>query len=120
MKTQMVPGAYDPVFFPKPPAKSGIPGRAHAGSPYFSRPSSEPITPGAISADTPGRHDNSSLPASLEDWLVCKEALDICQRGRNRTDAGSDDWIITTAKPATRALILSKAVSYEGKGSGRG
>ena len=116
----MVPGAYDPVFFPKPPAKSGIPGRAHAGSPYFPRLPSEPATLGAISADTPGHHDNSSLPASLEDWLVCKEALDICQRGRNRTDAGSGTWVITTAKTVTRGLILSKAVSYEGKGSGRG
>ena len=120
MKTQMVPGAYDPVFFPKLPAKSAISGRAHAGSPYFPHVASESSPVGPIPPDAAVRHDNSSLPASLEDWLVCKEALDICQRGRNRTDAGSDAWMITTAKPMTRGLILSKAVSYERKGPGRG
>ena len=64
---------------------------------------------GRISARRPARHDNSGLPASLEDWLVCKEALEICQRGRNGAKDEDHAWVVT-AKPATRAKILPATI----------
>ena len=119
IKTQIASGAYEPVCFLKPLAKSRTTDRMNGSNPYFSRVSSEPTPAGPISANAAVHPDNSSLPASLEDWLVCKEALEIRQRGRHPAEAGSDVWALTT-RPVTRRLILSKAVSYERKGSGRG
>jgi hypothetical protein len=82
MKTQIVLDSYDSAFFPVSPTKARKSGRINGGSPYFPRVSSEPIAVGRIDARRPVRRDNSGLPASLEDWLVCKEALEICRRGR--------------------------------------
>jgi hypothetical protein len=59
---------------------------------------------GRIYARRAARHDDSSLPASLADWLVCKEALDICQRGCDGTEDGSDAWAVT-ARPAASEKI---------------
>jgi len=119
MKTQVVSSAYDAVCLLKPLAKSRTTGRMDGNSPYFSRVASVPTPAGPISANAAVHPDNSSLPASLEDWLVCKEALEIRQRSRNLAEAGSDVWVMT-ARPVTRRSIPSKAVSYERKGSGRG
>ncbi len=95
MKTQIVLGSYDTVLFPVPPDKARESSRVNGGSPASPR----------ISARSPAAHDNSGLPSSLKDWLVCKAALEICQRGRDRTEDGNHAWVMT-AKPATRAKSL--------------
>jgi len=69
-----------------------------------SKPQLEPITAKRISGRKPARHDHSGLPASLKDWLVCKAALEIRQRGRGLTEDGSHAGT-TTAKRETRARI---------------
>ena len=108
MKTQIVLDAYDNTFFPVPPTKARESSRVNGGSPDAPRVSSEPIVAGRISARRPARDDHSGLPASLKDWLVCKEALEICQRGRDRMEDGDHAWVMT-AKPATRAKSLLAA-----------
>jgi hypothetical protein len=105
MKTQIVLGSYDNTFFPVPPTKVRKSSHVNGGSLDSPRVSSEPIAAKRISAGGPARHDNSGLPVSLEDWLVCKEALEICQRGRDGTEDGDHGWVVT-AKPATRAKVL--------------
>lgn len=119
MKTQIVPGAYDSVFFPAPPAKSGVADRAQGVSPFFPRVASDPIATASISANTPAHSDHARLPGSLRDWLVCKEALEIRRRGRNQTEDGNDTWVLT-AKPVTRGLMLNQSAADERKNSGRG
>ena len=105
MKTQIVLGSYGTVLFPVPPDKARESSRVNGGSPASPRISPEPIVAGRISARRPARDDNSGLPSSLKDWLVCKAALEICQRGRDRTEDGNHAWVMT-AKPATRAKSL--------------
>lgn len=105
MKTQIVPGSYDTVLFPAPANKARESSHVNGGSPDSPRVSPEPIVANRISARGPAAHDNSGLPSSLKDWLVCKAALEICQRGRDRTENGNHAWVMT-AKPATRAKSL--------------
>jgi hypothetical protein len=105
MKTQIVLGSYDTVFFPVSPARVKKSGRVNGGSPDSPQVSSEPVTAGRIARRRTARHDKSGLPASLEDWLVCEDALEICRRGCDGTEDGSDAWAMT-AKPAARARIL--------------
>src|ERR1017187_1445537 len=104
MKTQIVPGSYDAVsvFFPMPPTKARKSGRVDGGGPYFPQVVSEPAAAGRIDARRPARHDTSSLPASLQDWLICKAALEICRSGRVRTEDG-DRARVAAARPATRS-----------------
>src|SRR5208282_2760514 len=102
MKTQIVLGSYHTAFYPVPPTKVRKSSRVNGGSPDSPRVSMELIVAGRSSARRLARHDNSGLPASLEDWLVCKEALEICQRGCNGTGNGDHAWVVT-AKPVTRA-----------------
>ena len=108
MKTQIALGACDSVFFPVPPIKAGESNRVNGGSPYFPRLSSEPIAAGQISVRTPARNGHSGLPASLADWLVCKEALEIRQGDCNGAKNGHRA-LVTTAKPASRAEVLPTA-----------
>jgi hypothetical protein len=110
MKTQIVLGAYDSVFFPVPPAKLAKSGHVDGGSPYFPRVPSAPNAAGRISARTPARRDNSGLPASLKDWLVCKEALEICQKNCDLPEDNGDVWV-ATAKPLTRGKNLPAAIA---------
>jgi len=98
MKTQIVPGSYDSMFFPVTPVRAGKFARANGRGPGSPRLSLEPIVARRIYARTAARHDDSGLPASLADWLVCKEALDIRQRDCEGTENGSDVWVVT-ARP---------------------
>jgi len=110
MKTQIVSGSYDLTLFPVPPGKVGKSAGVNGGSPNVPRVTLEPIVAGRISARTSAHHshnhNHSGLPASLKDWLVCKEALEICRRSRDRMEGGDHAWLVT-AKPADRAKNLS-------------
>ena|SRR5208282_1295936 len=108
MKTQIIPGPYDLTLFPVPSAKVGKSGGVNGGIPNFPRLKLEPIVAERISARTSAHYNqnHSGLPASLKDWLARKEALEICQRGRDGTEDGDHAWGVT-AKPATRAKSLS-------------
>lgn len=110
MKTQIVPGAYDSVFFPVPPARLAKSRHVDGGSPFFPRVSSEPDAAGRISARTLARRDNSGLPASLKDWLVCKEALEICQKNCDVPEDDGDAWV-AAAKPVTRGKNPPAAIA---------
>ena len=101
MKTQIVPGAYDSVFFPVTPVRTVKSARVNGGGLQAPRFSVEPIVSRRMDARKTARHDDSGLPASLADWLVCKEALDICQRSCDGTEDGSGAWAVT-ARPAAR------------------
>jgi hypothetical protein len=89
MKTQIILSSYDTVFFPVPPTNVRKSDHINGGDPNSSRVSSESITAKRISACGLARHLSPGLPASLEDWLVCKEALEIRQKGRDGTGDGS-------------------------------
>jgi len=94
MKTQIVLSSYDAVFFRVPPNKVGKSGGVNDGSANSQRVSKlqpEPLAAGRISVCRPARHFYTGLPISLEDWLDCKEALEICQRGCDGTEDG--DWL---------------------------
>ncbi len=101
MKTQMASGSCGAVFFPMSPATAVKPGRFNGGSPDFPRVSLQPVAVKRISGGGPARPNHSGLPASLADWLVCKEALEICRCRQDGTEDGSDAWVMT-ARPATR------------------
>jgi len=109
MKTQIVLGDCDSVFFPVPPTKAGNPDSVNGGSPFFPRISSEPITSRPVSDGTPARRNHSGLPASLADWLVCKEALEISQKNCDEVEDNGDAWVATD-KPATSGKILRAAI----------
>jgi hypothetical protein len=113
MKTQIVLGSFDITFFPVSPTKVRKSGRVMGGGPDSPRASSEPVMAGRISARRPARHDKSGLPASLEDWLVCEDALEICRRGCDGTKDGRCAWVVT-AKPAARAKILPATIVRPG------
>jgi hypothetical protein len=119
MKTQMVSGVCESMFIPTPPLKPEVPNGANDASPYFPRVSSEPVTAGSMAAHAAARRHHSSLPASLKDWLVCQEALEICRRDHNHAPSGNGDWMLAVG-PVTRRLMLRKAVSHERKNSGGG
>jgi hypothetical protein len=105
MKTQIDLGSYHTTFFPVPPTRGRKSGRVNGDRPDSPRGSTELIVAGRISARSPARHDHSGLPASLEDWLVGKGALEICLQGWNGTEDGSHAWVVM-AKPAARAKML--------------
>ena len=119
MKTRNAPGAYDLMFLDTPPATPDFADQAKGASPYYPRISSGPVPPGSMPDYTPATRGHAGLPASLKDWLVCKEALEICRRNHNHTEAGDDAWVLR-AGPVTRGLLLSKAASNERKSSGCG
>jgi hypothetical protein len=110
MKTQIANRSCDPVLFAAPQAKASKSGHVNGSGPFFPRLSSEPAAAGPISASTTARRYHSNLPASLADWLVCKEALDICRKDGNGQDHGGDAWV-STAKPVTHVKILPVAVA---------
>jgi hypothetical protein len=87
-KMQIIPGLFDTVFFPVFPVRAGKTGVSENSA--DAAPSFKPqLAPGAakcISARKLARHDNSDLPVSLEDWLACKAALEICRKGRQGTE----------------------------------
>lgn len=109
MKTQIALGSYDSMLFAVPQAKASKSGHVNDSGPFFPRLSSEPAAAGSISASRTARRHHSNLPASLADWLVCKEALDICRKDGNGQDHGGDAWV-STAKPVTRAKVPPAAV----------
>jgi hypothetical protein len=99
MKTQAVPGSFAAVFSPVFPARAGRSGGVSGASPNLPPVSRRPSEPVAAK-HRPARPDHSGLPASLKDWLVCKAALEIRQRGCELTEDGNHIGIMT-AKPAT-------------------
>ena len=109
MKTQIVLGDCASVFFSVPPTKAGNPDSVNGGSPFFPRISSEPITSRPICDGTPARRNHSGLPASLADWLVCKEAVEISHKNCDGAEDGGDAWG-TTAKHATNGKILRAVI----------
>ncbi len=108
MKTQIAPGACDSVFFPMPPIKAGKSERANGGSFNAPQVSLEPVVAGRISARRPARNYHSGLPASLGDWLVCKEALEICRRGCDGTKDGNHAWALA-AQPVPHVKVPATA-----------
>jgi hypothetical protein len=110
MKTQIVLGSYNITSFPVPPARANKSGRVNGGSPIFPGVSSGQVAAGGISSRRPVPHDNSSLPASLDDWLVCKGAVEICRKSSDETENGSRAWAMA-ATPVTRGKNLSAAIA---------
>ena len=73
MKTKTVLDACSSVFFPKPPTRSRKPRVNGRRKSFLSVSSARAVSP---------ESGHASLPTSLEDWLVCKEALDICVKAK--------------------------------------
>jgi hypothetical protein len=85
MKTQFFNGLFSPVFFLGFPVKAGkfrSANNNHAKVPPVLKPQCQLTEGNYIPAREPAYQDNSRLPASLEDWLACKAALEIGQSSR--------------------------------------
>ena len=84
MKTQSLSGLLDNVFLPG----FRIMTVKHDGRDKFKSYSAPDVKPRSEPARKPAHRVASRLPASLQDWLNCKAALEISRRDRDKSANG--------------------------------
>jgi hypothetical protein len=106
MKTQFFSGSIDSVLFSVFPAKAGKSGISDASAycPPVFKSRLQPAGKERVFARKPAHQNNSGLPDSLEDWLACKAAREICRGGCDGTEDQDRLWQMA-AKPAARKKI---------------